>query len=317
MKNILVTGASTPLARALLVWLRRVDGVEHLVGVEPHATSNWIDGVELVALPADHQDLVQLLCQFPIDTVIHCDLAPDRNGSRETPHEARVVETMRIGAALAHGDTSVRSWVLASSSDVYPVSSHAPLLHRESGDLDASETGLAASLREAEDYARDVATRRPHLNVAVMRLQQLVGEAVRSPMTALLRQPVLPRLAGFDPPIQMLAIRDAVRALSFAARLELAGVYNVASVGTTRMSEAIRTLGRLSVPLLPLETPPVLRGWVRRLRAPHVPDGMLPTLRYGHALDTGKLAAAGFDPEYDQAACLELFRKPGDDDASA
>jgi UDP-glucose 4-epimerase len=215
---------------------------------------------------------------------------------------------MRLGAAIASSESPVRAWVIASSASVYAASSYGPLLHRETGDVDTVDGAQAESIREAEDYARDVAARRPHLNVSLLRLQHLVGEGVHSPMSALLGQPVLPRVIGHDPLIQMLAIDDAVCALAYAAELELAGVYNVASAGTIRMSELIRSLGRPSLPVLPFETGRALARYADRFGVPHVPPGMLDVLRFGHALDTSKLAAAGFTPEHDQESCLDTFR---------
>lgn len=310
MKNVLVTGAGAPLGRRMVEHLRGWDGVEHIVGVEPTASSHWVDGAELIGFPTDQHEFVSLLAEYPIDTVIHCGLAADRSGSSATPSDARVIETMRLGAAIASPETSVRSWVIASSSSVYPTDSHGPLLHREAGDIDASEEGFAASIREAEDYARDVAARLPHLNVAMLRLQHVVGKGFRGPLTALLQQSTLPRVIGYDAPLQMLAATDAIRALAFAADLELAGIYNVASTGTIRMSEVIRELDKPSVPVLPFEATGILGGFASRFGVPHVPDGVLATLRFGHALDTSKLTAAGFDPDYDQAGCLDLFRRP-------
>ena len=48
MRNVLVTGASAPLGRKLVEHLRGHEGVEYVVGVEPAASSEWIEGVELV-----------------------------------------------------------------------------------------------------------------------------------------------------------------------------------------------------------------------------------------------------------------------------
>ena len=307
MRNVLVTGAATPLGHRLLEHLRGRDGMERIVGIEPATSSDCIDGVELVAFSADHSELVEVLKENQIDTVIHCGLAPDRSGGHAEPQEAQVIDTMRLGAAVGSGNVSVRAWVVASSSAVYPVTSQAPLLHREDGEVDTAEGTLGASVVEAEDYVRDVAVRTPHLNVAILRLQQLVGDGILSPISSLLRQPVLPSVIGFDATLQLLAVEDAVSALAFAGEIELAGVYNVASMGIVRFSEAVRALERRALPVLPLEAGP-LAGLARRLGVPHVPEGMLGLLRFGHALDTAKISAAGFDPEYDQDACLEALR---------
>lgn len=304
MRNVLVTGASAPLGRRLIEHLRESESeVESVVGVEPAASSEWIDGVELVAFAADHRALVEFLNDHQIDTVIHCGLAPDRSGAVGGPSEARVIDTMRLGTAVATAGVPVRCWVVASSSSVYPAGTKAPLLHREGGDVETSEGTTASSLLEAEEYVRDVAERAPHLNVSILRLQQLVGDGIRSPIAALLNQAVLPSPIGFDAALQLLAVEDAVRALAFAGRLELAGIYNVASVGTVRFSEVARSLKKRVFPVLPLPAGP-FQGLARRLGVPHVPDDLLPTVCFGHALDTSKLAAAGFEPEYDQAGCL-------------
>jgi len=307
MRSVLVTGASAPLGSRLLEELRRREGVERIVGVEPAATSNWIDGVELVAFDSDHRELFEFISIHEIDTVIHCALAPDRSGGRSEPAPARVIETMRLGAAVAHEGSPVRAWVVASSSDVYPISSHAPLLHREDSALDVREGTLAASLIEAEDYVRDIAERNPHLNVSILRLQQLVGGGVRSPIATLLDQRILPAVIGYDAPMQVLAIDDAVGALIHAAEFELAGVYNVASAGVLRYSEARRLMKRRSLPVLPISAGS-LGPLAQRVGIPHVPEGLLERLLYGQAVDTSKLAASGFDPEFDQPACLETLR---------
>lgn len=307
MHNAMVTGAHTPLGRRVLEELRHCSGLEHIAGVEPIAGSEPMQGVELVSFKSDHRDLVEYLISNRIDTVLHTDMAPDRDGGHCEALEARVIETMRLGAAIAHAESPVRSWVVASSSTVYPVGSQAPLLHREDGQVDAAEGTLAASILEAEDYARDVASRCPHLDVAILRLQQLVGDGIDSPISALLGQPILPSVIGFDAALQLLSIEDAVRALVFAARLELAGVYNVASVGMIRMSEVTRELNRFGFPVIPLEFPR-LASLARRFGFPHVPKGMLDLLCFGHALDTSKLLSAGFEPKYDQAACVATFR---------
>jgi UDP-glucose 4-epimerase len=306
MRNVLVAGASTPLGRRLVEHLRDCESVQNVVGVEPAVSSDWIDGVELVAFAPDHRALVEFLNDHGIDTVIHCSLAPDRSGSGGGSAEARVIDTMRLGAAVASPGGPVRSWVVASSSSVYPVSSEAPLLHREDGGVETRDRVPASSLLEAEGYVRDIAERSPHLNVSILRLQQLVGTGIRSPISSLLGQPVLPSVVGFDAPLQLLAVQDAVRALAFAGRLELAGIYNVASVGIVRFSEVVRSLGRRALPVLPVPAGP-FESLARRFGVPHIPEGMLLPLCFGHALDTSKLAAAGFESEYDQAGCLAGF----------
>ena len=86
----------------------------------------------------------------------------------------------------------------------------------------------------------------------------------------------------------------------------LGGIYNVASAGLFRFSEAVGKLKRPTVPVLPIGAGP-LDAPARRLGLPHVPSDVIDLLRFGHAIDTAKLTRAGFEPDTDQAACLRAL----------
>jgi UDP-glucose 4-epimerase len=112
---------------------------------------------------------------------------------------------------------------------------------------------------------------------------------------------------GHDPVLQFLHIEDAVAAVCFAAELELAGVYNVASRGLIRLNEFVEALDRASIWLPPFEMGP-LTSIAARLGLPHIAEGMHDRLRFGHAIDTGKIEAAGFKPSADQLDCAALLQ---------
>jgi UDP-glucose 4-epimerase len=307
MRRIAVIGSLTPLGRQVLDALRKHPRVELAMGVEPvePRRRKAAPKVEIVPYRSDHRRLVEHLREHEIDTLVQCDMVPDRCGRQSERSGGDVIATMALGAAVGHADAPVRSWVLASSAAVHPIRSQTPLLHREDGELDTAENSLAGSILEAEDYARDVAERCPHLNVAILRLQELAGHDAQGPLAAVLAQPVIPRIIGFDPAVQLLHLEDAASALIFAADVELAGIYNAASAELIRWSEAVE--GR-SLPMLPIEAGP-LAPLARRFGLPHIPAGMADVLRYGHAVDTEKLVRAGWMPRYEQRACLDAIRR--------
>jgi len=216
---------------------------------------------------------------------------------------------MRLCAAIGHPSVQVRSLLLVSSSEVYPVDPNAPLLHREGEATEAREIEPAASHLEAEDYARDVAVRLGHLDVGILRLAELAGPGVGGPLASVLLQPVVPTPIGYDPAVQFLHIDDAADAIAFAARLELAGLYNVASDGVLRWSEATGLRGRPALPVLPFDAGPAT-PLLRRLGIPHFPPGTGPTLRYGSAIDGAKLRSAGWKARHDQRSCVRALGRP-------
>ena len=305
IRRVLVTRASTPLGRALVERLRGAPDVEQVCAVEsrPLSPSQREPGLDVVPLVPDHRPFVESLAQEAIDTVIQCGLTQDRCGLRRDDGEADVISTMSLGAVIAQPDSPVRSWIVASSTDVYPISSYAPLVQSEKTPIVNPPATPGASIEEAEEYARDVAIRSPHLNVAILRLQHLVGPGVRGALARLLSQRPVPSPIGYDPTIQLLHLEDAADALAFAARHELAGLYNVASAGLIHWRDAVRAAGSDPLPMLPVAFAP-LEGLAARAGLPHLPAELMGLLRYGHAADTNRIERAGWRSRWDQRSIL-------------
>ncbi|MEZ4334144.1 MAG: hypothetical protein R3F35_20530 [Myxococcota bacterium] len=332
MRRIVVVGGASPLGRRVvermrsLAWVESVRGVETRLPGSPRANASSPRArrgrterkaeesvaieIDVVPFVPDPRPLGEYLAKERIDTVVQCALVPDRSGLGAHAHEADVIATMCLGAAIGQTGSLVRSWVLASSSAVYPLGSHAALIHDEFQAIARDEGTVAASIAEAEDYARESAHRLPHVDVAILRLQQLAGRAVRGPLAALLARDPVPSPLGFDPAIQLLHLEDAADALIHAAHQELAGIYNVASAGIVHWSEALRAMERRALPLLPLGIGP-FEPLLARLGLPVLPAELVDLLRFGHAIDTRKLERAGWRPRYDQRSCLEALDAPG------
>ena len=308
-RRIVVTAGDSPLGRRVLEQLRVSPSVEFSRGLEAsHGTPGvGRDDRDIVPFVPDHRALSTYLREKRIDTVIQCGVTADRSGLSSASQEADVITTMCVGAAIGVESSSVRSWVVVSSTGVYPVESHSPLLQHERQRLAYVGNPLASSIAEAEEYARDVARRRTHVSVAILRLQQLAGKNVRGPLARLLAQKIVPAPVGFDPALQLLHLDDAAGAIVFSARSELAGVYNLASRGIVRLNEAIRETRHRKIPVLPVRVG-LAEPLLKRLGVPHVPGELHDLLRFGHAVDTEKLERAGWCARHDQQDCLRTLR---------
>jgi nucleoside-diphosphate-sugar epimerase len=305
---MVVLGGGTPLGRRLVAALRANVEIDRAVGIEPHPFEDPAlnEGLEFLSWAPDHRPFAEYLLKEEIDTVVDCCLVADRGGAQARPSGADVISAMYVGAAISDERSSVRSWVLASSSAFYPSQSYMPLLIREGYSISAAADDRASSIAEAEEYARSLAKRLPHVNVAIMRLQELAGPDCRGPLTTLLGRPIVPRIPGFDPAIQLLHVDDAVSALSWAANVELAGLYNLSSAGMLRWSEAIGATGHRSFPLIPIPVP-LIEPLLERMEIPFVSSSMFALLRYGQAIDIEKLERAGWSPKNDQLECLSTL----------
>ena len=218
-----------------------------------------------------------------------------------------MIGTMRLAAAAAQPGSTVRTVTGASSVLIYPATSAAPRQHREHETLDPAPGGVAARLLEAEHYLRALADDNPHVSVAVLRLADLAGIPPQGPLARLLARPLVPAIAGFDPPIQLLDLDDAAAALQHAAERDLAGTYNVAGNGALPWSVAARSAGKRLVPLL--GPPAWIAALAPRLGLRALGPELIDTLRFGRLGDTGLLTATGFTPSHSTAACAARRRR--------
>ena len=219
-----------------------------------------------------------------------------------------VIATMQLAAAAAHREATVRRVVMVSSTRVYPASAGAPLLHLESEPLQPRRGGLAAALVEAEGFVRDLATENPNLSVSILRFADLAGPDTQDPLARLLASPVAPAVWGFDPPVQLLDVDDAVAAIEHACDHDLAGVFNVAADGLVRWRRAVR-LARIPLIELPVAPSGILTTVLRWSYRLDDADDILAVLRYGRRAAIDAFTRSGFQPTRTTEQCV---RRPPD-----
>jgi UDP-glucose 4-epimerase len=221
--------------------------------------------------------------------------------------ELNVIGTMQLLAACqkAHG---LQHLVVKSTSTVYGASSRDPAMFTE--DLEprqAPRSGYAKDVSEIEGYVRGFARRRPDVLVTTLRLANVLGPHVTSPMTSYFRLPVVPTVLGFDPRLQFLHETDLLRVLAHAVHAEVPGTFNVAGDGVMLLSQAVR---RLRKPSIALPRPAVgsLASLLKSARMADFSPEQLGFLTYGRGIDTTRMRAElGFEPQHTTAEALADF----------
>jgi UDP-glucose 4-epimerase len=301
MRRVLLTGASTPLGRRLRHRLENENDVDAVTAIDVHRGVILDGPTDGTATRGRRTALARLIDDAMVDTVVHAGMCPNRAGAatRATPD---VISTMQLAAAVSGRRSPVRTVVGISSTEVYPIRSSSPIWRREDEALGPPSGTVAALVLEAEDYMRDVARHQPHVCVAMLRLADLVGPGVASPLTTLLRGRWSPYIAGFDPAVQFLHIDDAVDGVVHAAAGELAGTFNVAGEGAVHWRGVSRLSGRPAVPA-PV-VPDSVAAALAFIGSPSVPRHLAARLRFGLCVDTGEFTATGFTPRYSSPSCV-------------
>jgi UDP-glucose 4-epimerase len=158
--------------------------------------------------------------------------------------------------------------------------------------------GYAKDVAEIEGYVRGFARRRPDVRVTTLRLANVLGPHVTSPITSYFRLPVVPTVLGHDPRMQFVHEDDLMRVLAHCVRADVPGTFNVAGDGVMLLSQAVRRLRKPSVPLVR----PAVGGVASALKSARMADfspEQLGFLTYGRGIDTTRMRSVlGFEPAY-------------------
>jgi UDP-glucose 4-epimerase len=204
----------------------------------------------------------------------------------------------------------VQRFVLKSTSAVYGASSRDPAVFTEAMQARRVPSGgFARDSVDIEGYVRSFSRRRPDVDVAVLRFTNFIGPRIDSVLTSFFRMPLVPTALGYDARVQLLHEDDALAVLVRATTGTFTGTVNVGGQGTLLLSQAIRRLGRIEVPL-----PTTALGSIGRISrrfgfVDYSPEQMR-FLNFGRVVDTTVLRTDfGYPPRYTTETALADFAR--------
>jgi UDP-glucose 4-epimerase len=311
-QRVLITGISGHLAGKLARRLEEDPGVDYVVGTGLEEPSADLERTEYVRADIRNPLVVKVLQTTEVDTVVHLNIlaTPQGAGGRMQMKELNVIGTMQLLGACQRAET-VTKLVMKSSTAVYGADPRDPALFTE--DMTARSEprgGYTKDAVETERYARAFARRRADVELTLLRFANFMGPEIDTPFTRYFSFPVVPTAMGYDPRLQFVHEDDAVEVLYRSVRESHPGTFNVAGHGVVLLSQALRLLGKPSVPvILPLVAP--IADVVRRLRMVDFATDQLRYLLYGRVADTTRLKEKfGHTPEYStRDALLDLARE--------
>jgi len=306
-RRILITGVAnfwgTGLARALLA----DPAVERVVGIDTRTPPSGVAS-QITLLDADLRtpQLRTLIRATAVDTIVHTDIPqfPEPGRAARQLHDLTVMGTLSLLAAAGDLPT-LRTLVVRGSASIYGSEPAAPAFLSEEMALRPGATRFQRDLGEIEKLAEGLARRRPDVVCTVLRAQPVIGARLDTPITRLLRAPVVPVMLGFDPRVQVLHEDDSIAVLHRAVHHPVRGAVNVAGAGTISLNAAIRRMGRPAVPV-PHPLFGTVAGAARRLGLPPMSDDTVRYLRYGRGVATDRMTEElGFTPRYDTPGAID------------
>jgi UDP-glucose 4-epimerase len=299
---VLVTGVSGDVGGRLASRLSVDPAVDRVIGVDVTPPRADLGRVSFVRADIRNPVIAKVIAGEDVDTVLHTSVraawerGSTRSGGRSSLKEHNVIGTMQLLAACQKA-AGVRQLVVRSSTAVYGCSSRDPAMFTEDmGAKQQPRSGYAKDVVEVEGYVRGFARRRPDVAVTLLRAADTVGPTATSAMAEYFRLPVVPTVLGYDARLQLLHEDDLLSALHHATIIGVHGTFNVAGDGILVLSQALRRLGR---PTLPVPAPALgaLGQLSRREGLRRLGGELSGMLTFGRGVDTTRMRSVlGFAP---------------------
>ncbi len=293
---VLVTGVSRYLGTRLASTLAADPTIERVIGVDtvpPRAeTLPQLGRTEFVRADIRNPLIAKVIAQAEVDTVVHMNViaTPLGAGGRTAMKEINVIGTMQLLAACQKSP-SMRKLVVKSTTAVYGSSPRDPALFTEDAEPRAlPKSGYAKDAVEVEGYVRGFGRRRPDVTLSLLRFTNFVGPVIDTPLTRYLSLPVVPTVFGFDPRIQLCHEDDGIEVLRRCTVEDHPGIFNVGGDGVLLLSQAVRRVGRLSLPV-PSPAVNLVAGLFRRAGLVDFSPEQMRYLEHGRVADTSRLRA--------------------------
>lgn len=308
-RRVLVTGLASFWGGRIAQQLEADPTVDVIVGLDRREPTVSLERTEFVRADASYSILARIVKAAQIDTIVHAFLIVDSTMmSNRTLHEINVIGTMNLLAAAGAAGSTVRTVIVKSSTLVYGATAQDPVWFREDTPRSAPpKTRVERSLLEVEGYLRDFAEDNPHVAVSLLRISNVIGHDITTPLVVALQLPLVPAIAGFDPRFQFVEEGDVIRAILYVLRHQVPGVYNVAGDGLLPWSEVGAICGAKPFAYLPPVLTGVAAAPLRRLGLVDLPPEVLDLLRYGRGVDNRRLKQAGFRYDHTSAGAVERF----------
>lgn len=300
--KVVITGISGALAR--MVAERLVAKGHQVFGIDRRPWPDAPKGVEMQRTDIRKRPVEDVFRTRKPDALIHMATVTHLTARREERYRINLNGTRSV-FEYCH-EYAVPHAIFVGRHTIYGAAPDAPLYRTEAEPPLASATWPdLADLVAADLFAGSALWRWPELTTTVLRMVYTLGPAHRGTLSAFLKGPRVPTVAGFDPLFHFMHDNDAADSIVLALEKKPRGVFNVAGPQPVPLSLLIRGTGRTQVPLPEI----IFNRVLGRFGFPYLPAGGATHIKYPIVVDGRPFkAATGFDEAYDEVAVMESFR---------
>ncbi len=309
-RRVLITGVTSTIGRQLAERLLHDKKVEAVLGVSRDERPYYFDDFDARRFYYKRANLLkprELTNLFldedfkalKIDTVVHLAFMHRPEDTTREAHELNVEGTKSLLDKCLETQ-SVKKFIFKSSANVYKIRPHNPVRLKETDDLNF-DPGVDPLLKDQVDA--DMLCRakmdNKRVKIVVLRPSATIGRNVHTFMNTYLESAVCLRVMGFNPMVNLIHVKDVIRAIQLAIHKSVQGIFNIAGKETAPLSDFAGLCGAASVELP--ESLLVPAGLLARQvgLSKFDPRTNIDRIKYACLLDTTKARdILGFEPQH-------------------
>jgi UDP-glucose 4-epimerase len=291
---VVVTGICGRLGRRLARQLHRARPV---IGLDRRPFDDRPKDIEHHSIDIRRKKARDVFRRGDVAGLVHLGVMHDPRGNSEEHQSWNVVAFQKLLDYVSQYE--VPKLVLVSSANVYGPRPDNPQFLSEDAPLLAA--GAFSDIRDLvtlDMLTQSFFWKHPRTETVILRPTHILG-TVRNAPSNYLRLKVVPTLMGFDPMIQCVHQDDLVRAIELALRPGVRGIFNIAGPPPLSLSQALRVLGRSTLPL-PHSVAKIGIERLWRWRMTSFPAPELDFIRYVCMVDDARAREVlGYEPRFD------------------
>ncbi len=253
-RNVLITGVTGTIGRQLAHHLYFDKNVGTIVGIAKDERPYYFDEYDPKKFIYSQVDITRgrelsnlffsdAFKDAQINTVVHLAFQnqPSQHGPRS--HELNVVGTKNMLEKCIE-TPGISKFIFKSSGIVYRVLPHGDVVLDEESDLnfDSEANQWVKDRVDADMLCRSRMDNRK-VDIVVLRFSNIVGRNVHSQINEYLQSRVAVKVAGFDPMINLIDVKDVIQAIRQSMERKARGVYNIVGRDTAPLSVFARQAG--------------------------------------------------------------------------
>lgn len=241
---VVVTGICGRLGRLLL---RKLHREARVVGIDRRPFPDAPPDLVHYRIDLRRKACRDVFRRERIGAVVHLGVMHDPRLAPEVHHTWNIEAFSKVLDYIAA--QGIPKLIVLSGAAVYgPRPQNPQFLSEQAPLLGAGRISELRDLVELDMLAQSFFWRAPACETVILRPCFVAG-SVRNEIHSYFRLPVTPTLLGFDPMMQFVHEDDVVAVILRALGPGVRGIYNIAGPGVLPLSEAIRRVGRRSLPI--------------------------------------------------------------------